>query len=294
VIAELRGTDSIDNYPKRSPLLVPSLALAAAFLIGLATVLVFRNGSFFEDDSFAETYTATDPWTHQLPDGSFVRLNENTNIEVSYQKDSRRVFLKSGEAHFTVAEDPQRAFNVKVNGVTVAALGTAFNVRLSEQRVDVIVTDGTVEIQTQSNPKESQSTSLEATSNQYPSSKFGENKYFVSSGQWAEIVYLNHQPSSAPNIRTIDPEDERSIQKALYWQNDLLFLSGNTLAEIAKEFEQKTGFKLIFKDQSLRDMRIGGRYPSDDPVGFLRVLRSGFGIEWRKVEKNTYLLDSSA
>ena len=53
---------------------------------------------------------------------------------------------RSGEAYFTVAKNPGRPFVVAAGGVGVRAVGTAFNVRLDSDAVEVLVTEGRVQV----------------------------------------------------------------------------------------------------------------------------------------------------
>jgi transmembrane sensor len=55
--------------------------------------------------------------------------------------------LESGEAYFQVAHDRSRPFIVNVGGTTVRAVGTAFNIRRSAERVVVTVSEGIVDVQ---------------------------------------------------------------------------------------------------------------------------------------------------
>ena len=90
--------------------------------------------------------------SYQLEDGSTINLNTNTEVEIDFSKDRRRIHLLKGEAHFDVAKNPQRPFVVYAGEGMVWAVGTAFNVRyigsLNSNRpdpiIDVTVTEGTV------------------------------------------------------------------------------------------------------------------------------------------------------
>ena len=82
-----------------------------------------------------------------LQDGSTAFLNTNSEIHARLGKDRRDIVLIRGEALFTVAHDVHRPFDVKAGDTVVRAVGTAFSVRLGEQKqVDVIVTEGRVAI----------------------------------------------------------------------------------------------------------------------------------------------------
>jgi transmembrane sensor len=58
----------------------------------------------------------------------------------------REVTLERGEAFFRVAKDPAGPFVVKVGTTTVAAVGTAFNVRRAGERVVIGVAEGIVKV----------------------------------------------------------------------------------------------------------------------------------------------------
>ena len=73
-------------------------------------------------------------------------LNTNSILEVSYSDETRHLTLSQGEAHFDVAHNPERPFEVYAGKGLVRAIGTAFTVYLRKVDVEVIVTEGTVEI----------------------------------------------------------------------------------------------------------------------------------------------------
>ena len=64
-----------------------------------------------------------------LPDGSRVWLNAESSIRypAAFSGDIREVSV-TGETYFEVAKDTRRPFIVSVNGISVKALGTAFNI----------------------------------------------------------------------------------------------------------------------------------------------------------------------
>lgn len=79
-------------------------------------------------------------------DGSIADVREGSDIRAEFTGAERRVRLVCGEAHFTVARDAARPFIVDVGTTAVRAVGTAFNVRLDEERVEVLVTEGKVQV----------------------------------------------------------------------------------------------------------------------------------------------------
>lgn len=88
--------------------------------------------------------------TVELPDGSEVRLNANTSLELDDDWDNsgtRRVRL-SGEAYFQVEKKPetQRRFQVITEDLTVEVLGTTFNVHSRGERTEVFLEEGSVRL----------------------------------------------------------------------------------------------------------------------------------------------------
>ncbi|NKF23878.1 FecR family protein [Solimonas marina] len=81
-----------------------------------------------------------------LSDGSQVAIGADTRVDVQYSSDRRRLSLGDGEAYFQVAHNPQRPFVVQVGELRVTAVGTAFNIRKTGGRVEVVVTKGIVDV----------------------------------------------------------------------------------------------------------------------------------------------------
>lgn len=86
---------------------------------------------------------------HILPDGTKVFLNHNTTLSYAndFGQDTRTVMLK-GEAYFDVKRDEKRPFIIQANGTEIKVLGTSFNVRAYDQKVNVAVTSGKVQFST--------------------------------------------------------------------------------------------------------------------------------------------------
>src|SRR5262249_18275193 len=82
-----------------------------------------------------------------LPDGSVLVLNANTRVDLAFASSARRLRLLRGDAHFTVASNPNQPFIVTVRSVNVRALGTAFSVRAAPTAVEVLVTAGQVQVE---------------------------------------------------------------------------------------------------------------------------------------------------
>lgn len=81
-----------------------------------------------------------------LRDGSVITIGAASSIRVVYSDEERRIFLTEGEAFFDVASDSGRVFTVVANGASARALGTAFDVSINGNVIDVAVLEGSVEV----------------------------------------------------------------------------------------------------------------------------------------------------
>lgn len=83
----------------------------------------------------------------RLPDGSTVLLRNNSELTVISRNGqfTREVMLK-GEAFFDIAHRAGRRFVVHTGTVRTEVLGTAFQIRTVDGKVDVAVTRGLVEV----------------------------------------------------------------------------------------------------------------------------------------------------
>lgn len=82
----------------------------------------------------------------QLADGSRVRLDTHSRVEVRLHRSARDISLTAGQAFFEVAKDSSRPFLVTANGSTVRAVGTRFGVRMDGDTVAVVLADGSVRV----------------------------------------------------------------------------------------------------------------------------------------------------
>ena len=82
-----------------------------------------------------------------LPDGTRVNLNSNTVLAYDIKSgDHRRVIILKGEAYFDVTKDNHCPFTVSVGEMHIKVLGTAFNVKVLNDRVETSLFSGSVKL----------------------------------------------------------------------------------------------------------------------------------------------------
>ena len=81
-----------------------------------------------------------------LADGSALDLGPDSRVSTHFTRARREVQLERGQAFFTVAHNAARPFIVQVNGLTVTAVGTSFDVRMGPRNTVVTVSEGRIDV----------------------------------------------------------------------------------------------------------------------------------------------------
>lgn len=231
-----------------------------------------------------------------LPDGSSVELNTDSVVSVSYSRGERRLHLERGEAHFIVAKDVTRPFVVMANGVAVRAVGTAFNVRLRPEAIEVVVAEGRVRVddgQTGGSLLPEPRMVRDAIRESSPAPQAAvqaDGERVLRAGQRV-VVTVSESPSAAaaPTTGVIVPLAADELRRQLAWQERRLEFVLAPLAEIAAEFNRYNRHKIVIADDRLAARRFGGSFLANDPARFVRMLQDNFSVLAEKRESETVL-----
>ncbi|MDB6169597.1 MAG: anti-FecI sigma factor, FecR [Verrucomicrobia bacterium] len=216
-----------------------------------------------------------------LPDGSMVVLNTDSAVEVDYTRDARRIRLTRGEAFFIVAKNPERPFWVSAGGVSVRAVGTAFNVRFNPDAVEVLVKEGKVSV----NPIAPAITRTPYTlATVLPPAE----PQFVTAGELAK-VQLDVDPTHRSGPVQVIPIPALRVESALAWQSRRLDFSDTPLSEVVAEFNRYNRHKLVIDDPRLAARTFGGVFSPEGYNSLVEALEQGFGVVAERQENATIL-----
>lgn len=205
----------------------------------------------------------------ELPDGSVVHLNANSSVSVQYGDRERRVLLERGEAHFSVAKNPDRPFIVTAGAVSVHAVGTAFNVRMDPAAVEVMVTEGKVRVD-DSTKGGSLLTQETATSVASPVA----DSHLLVAGEKVVIPVMASVPAPATPV-AVAPEQ---MEQSLAWQTKMLEFDMTPLGDVVKEFNRYNTHQLVITDTALARRPFGGSFRADNYTVFVQLLEQRFGV----------------
>lgn len=212
----------------------------------------------------SETFTTDAGQTRSivLTDGSMLEMNSRTTMEIVIDDQKREVRLTNGEAVFHVADD-RRPFVVVTELGSIAALGTTFNVDVSNDVLEVSVIEGKVAVTASDAP-------LPLT--EYDNDigvRFASEAALMSEGEWLEVTGSNYKQ------QLLGTEEFR---KRLSWRNGVVVFENQPLQKVVQEMRRYTHVSIHVADSELSSLRISGRFKTANAREFLAQLNEKYSI----------------
>ena len=283
---ELAATDMLnaelmpEQASQRRPWYASMQTVMGAAVLAIATVVTTLTLQLPSTTIY--TTGVGEQKTIQLADNSTVQLNTNSHLEVHYSDSTRRLTLSQGEAHFDVAHNPSRPFEVYAGQGLVRAIGTAFTVHIRKIDVEVIVTEGTVELDSAVQPN----IETQVTVDQNPTA-ITAVKPTVKASAGSMLTY------DKDLLNDVEIMVASQLEKQLSWREGLLVFKAEPLQKVVDEVSRYTQLKIIIPERSTREMKVGGLFKVGDTESLFEALREGFDIHVKEVSNNVVYLISS-
>ena len=256
----------------------------SAILIGatwyINTPAISGNGSY--QTAIGEQRTLI------LKDKSRIQMDTNSKVRIAYSEGVREIYLEQGKAHFDVAKNPDRPFDVHAAGGLVRAVGTAFSVFINNAAVRVTVDEGRVNLARVESAEENllaqastvpSSTVSSSTARSQSKPKDIPNKVFLSVDKGQSAVFDQHQ-------QALTQLADNELSQELAWRRGLLIFIGEPLDQVVSEVSRYTATKIEISDPELGKLLIGGRFRTGELEALLDVLEAGFGVKISYVDRN--------
>lgn len=182
-----------------------------------------------------------------LADGSRLHLNARTRVVVRFTRHTRLLELLEGEALFDVAPDTTRPFRISARGASVQALGTQFDVQLTDRDLVVTVNRGRVAM----------AADEEAL------------RGVILEPEQRGVVHFDRDRPVTEVVKL----DAVRMRETFAWTGTLA-LDGISLKEAVARFNRANTTQLVIADPSISGIRVGGAMSLIDPDGFVRALRA--------------------
>ncbi len=219
-----------------------------------------------------------------LPDGSKLVLNTNTLANVRFSDHARIIELKRGEIHIDVAHDKSRPLSIIVAGKIIQAVGTAFNVEVRNNSIELIVTDGKVLV-----------ADIDKQVDELDIAKFDlilpPTSVAISKGE-----KINLTPIGLPKLNNFKEEiihiEPIDIAASLSWRTGNLIFRGESLAEAMNEISRYSNMSIeLDNDNDLKKIRVAGMFKTGDISGLLYVLEQNFNIHHTQTDEHKIFLE---
>ncbi len=187
-----------------------------------------------------------------LPDGSAITLNTDTDLDVAFDGRQRTVEVLRGQAFFNVAKDPSRPFVVVAGGKQIVAVGTAFDVRLDDKRVEVLLVEGRVVVENAAQSGSVLPVAAEAR----------------------ESIHLNAGETLVATEKEVVRTAAENQERLLKWRDGLIEFDNTTLADAVAEFNRYSAQTIRIDDPRLSNLLISGVFRTNSQRRFLEAVTS--------------------
>jgi transmembrane sensor len=190
-----------------------------------------------------------------LTDGSVITLNTGSRVEVRYASAERGIRLVEGEAFFDVAADPGRPFRVYAGEGVAAAVGTAFSVRLQDDGIELVVSEGTVSFAA--------------------AAQAAQPVAYVAAGQTA---------SFRDRVNIIETIEAQEVDRKLSWTAGRLVFAGEPLSQVVADISRYTSVNISFANEDVANLPVGGYFDVGEVDRLLEALETSFALRVERVD----------
>lgn len=222
------------------------LLISVGTLVGV--LLTPSNNEYMVESNFSNKVKKV-----MLSDGSNVTLNVGSKLFYPkvFNSSKREVFLV-GEAYFDVAKDARKKFIVHAGDLSIAVLGTKFNVKAYANDVDVFTTlfEGSIKLN-------------------------------IANSTFEQILKPNQSFYLNQVSKTAKIENVQNANDDLAWTNEKIVMDNMRIEDVCKELERVYSKHFVILDKEIANKKITGEYSYQEPVDeFLNLLKITAGVDY--------------
>jgi ferric-dicitrate binding protein FerR (iron transport regulator) len=275
------------------------LRAAAVLVLAIITGGVFYMRSH-QDLRSQQWHAITTPMGAKtkiiLPDSTAIWLNADSKLKYSnaFGFKNREVHL-SGEAFFEVAHDPALLFAVKTSELTIRSYGTAFNVKSypEEGTIETTLIEGSIGVTRSSTDRKKRDEVLLEPN---------QRVVFYRSNHTMETSETDGETEE--NAKAATPESKK--QKTTYliskgidtkaytsWKDGTIFISGESLEELAVKLERKYDVNIHFESEALKSLRFTGSLENETVEQVIDAIGIAAQIDYEIEDRDIWLKEQS-
>lgn len=243
------------SRPKARRWPLQAAALAASVLLSVGIWQYPALTIAVEADYLTATGSQT---TVALPDGSTMMLNTDTAVALDFEAGQRHVRLLRGEAFFDVVHDSAHPFTVSGHYGEVRVLGTAFSVKTSDDKDEVVLERGRVQVLCLCD---------------------GRDKAELAPGEAVSIT-----ASAVSPVHASDPSTR------LAWREGRIIFENARLGTVLQELRRYHRGPIMVVDERVNRLLVTGNYRLDNVEGALRTLADAAGVGFYRIPGGLIIL----
>jgi transmembrane sensor len=240
----------------------------------MAVAVALRYAPLLRSGASPESF-ATDTGQQMqitLPDGSQAILGASSRLTVDYTPLARNLRLERGEAFFSVQKNHAWPFRVHVLDDVVTAVGTQFDVRAINNRIDVSVAEGVVQVNTDSLTRPSFSVDQDSQPPGNPQ-RGGPLPVRVRRGESLTFLSRNQdRVLSSAVVTHIDPRN------AAQWRHGWLIYRDEPLRDVLTDVARYSDRPIVVIDPAAITQRFTGAVYKDSTAEWIQSLANGFPV----------------
>jgi len=231
-----------------------------------------------------------------LPDSTTIWLNAGSSLKYSneFGTKNREVHL-SGEAFFDVFHNPGLLFSVKTSELTIKSYGTAFNLKSypEEGTIETTLIEGSIGI-TRSSFANTNKDEVLLEPNQ--------RVVYYRKTKTMETEQASGETEDAPEPSTPEPKEQKTtylISKGIdtkeftAWKDGTIFISSETLQDLAVKLERKYNVKIHFESEALKTLRFTGSLENETVEQVIHAIGIAAHIDYIVQDRDIWFKERS-
>jgi transmembrane sensor len=244
--------------PSRRRRQVRRFAVAAAVAVVASIALLAGTRWQAPAGATSQAYAAAPDHVREvrLADGTLVRIDRNSSIEVHFDKHERRIEVIRGHALFDVGKDAARPMLVSVGDHVLQDIGTVFDVRRDATGDTLTVINGRVRVLSASRASPGEARSVDGDAHMRPNAVAD-----LVAGQQVEMHAVD-----------VGPVHVGHIEQVTAWLPSDIRFQHESIGDVARRFNAYTTKPLVIEDPRIAAMRISGVFHANNPETFITYL----------------------
>lgn len=225
---------------------------------GLGAVSLLGAGLFAGGRAMARTHVEAGVGERRaiaMPDGTSLDLNTDSAVSWRVGRKRSYVWLERGQVALSVPRNA-RGVLLSARGAEASIFAGRFDARLRGDSVELTVLSG-------------QAATAAGT---------------VS----ADVAGPAHLTMTGDVVRRRAISTAELNETTSWWRGEIVF-DGEPLAAVVDEYNRYLTQKLVIDDPQIADLRLGGRFRTNDVEGFLQALNQTFDVEARPFDGRIHL-----